>query len=490
MKKINIIDQIIDSGLVANGSTIIVGFSGGPDSLCLLHALTQIAEPYELTLVPVHINHKIRPSADAEAENAARICDRFDLECLIFEADCLGMAEDLGISTEEAGRKIRYEIFDEVARQLEEDGCPNENIYIALAHNADDQSETVLFRLIRGTGNHGLAGMPYLRPSDWGYMIIRPLLDVPREDIEAYIKANKLHPNIDESNMTSDYARNKIRNELIPYLEKNYNPNIRQALRRFAQCAEADDVFISDITFNEMDRYMTIDDESGTVELDITEMSDYPIAVSMRMFSMLFKMMGFEDRTSFELLQSVLRLAISGNPSSVLDLPDGYKAIKDYDRIIFSDDDEVIDSYLKTIEPGPAYSVDSQIMKIGEFNQMKQGLNEDTDVYAAFDFDRFNEQYPGKAGDITIRCRQEGDFITIRDGAHKKIQDFMVDSKIRKNFRDSIPMVCIESEVLWILPNGELSGEEQKKKGKYSQNFQINEATERVLFLEVEEILW
>ena len=168
MKRHSIIDTIIDGGLITEGAHIIIGLSGGPDSLCLLHSLSQIADSMNLTLIPVHINHKLRPEADEEEENVIRICDRLGLECESFEADCKGVADELRISTEEAGRQIRYDIFDEVASQVESGGVPRSKIMIAVAHNADDQAETVLFRLIRGTAAHGLAGMPVVRNSEAG----------------------------------------------------------------------------------------------------------------------------------------------------------------------------------------------------------------------------------------------------------------------------------------------------------------------------------
>ena len=196
MKRNHIVDNIIDSELIEPKNAVIIGLSGGPDSLCLLHALSSIADMYDLILVPVHINHMLRPEAESEADHAADICDKLDLECKVFEAPCNEIAKEMGISTEEAGRNLRYQIYDEVASELEEDGVPRDRICIALGHNADDQAETVLFRLIRGTGPHGLAGIPPFRFSERGYAIVRPLLETPRVDIEAYIKENRLKPNI------------------------------------------------------------------------------------------------------------------------------------------------------------------------------------------------------------------------------------------------------------------------------------------------------
>ena len=475
MKK-SVIDTIIDSGLIERDAYIILGLSGGPDSLCLFHALLQIADSYNLSLVPVHVNHKLRPAADDEAEHVARLCNRFGLECNIFETNVGEMAKDYSVSTEEAGRMLRYEIFDDVAKDVESQGVPSDKIYIAVAHNADDQSETVLFRLLRGTGVHGLAGIPEVRSSDEGYMIIRPLLKVTRDEIEAYIAANNLKANIDESNFESDYVRNKIRNELIPYLEKNYNPNIKDALRRYAEIADVDDSVMTDIAINTCQPALEIDQLDNVVTMDITELKDAPPGINRRVVALVFKSLRIDENSSYDLVLDVLRLIYSDNPSASYDLPGGYKAIRAYDTIYFTDNEK----YFGVAQPDDNLELMTQIILMKEF-KMPDDAN-----CAAFDFDKFNKAYPGRMGDIVLRTRCQGDWIAIRGGS-KKIQDFLVDTKVRKSVRDSLLMACIDNEVLWIIPNEELGTEEQREKGKFSHNFQIEDASERALFLEVSE---
>ena len=182
----NVIAKIKGSFLIDRGQTIIIGFSGGPDSLCLLDALTRISKDMELEIVPVHINHKLRKAADEEQAHAEEICEGYDLPLISMEMDCLEFAKNEKISVEEAGRMIRYGFFHKVADDIAERKKDIENISIALAHNADDQSETVLFRIIRGTGIHGLSGIRPVR-MDPVYPVIRPLLDVTRKEIEEYI---------------------------------------------------------------------------------------------------------------------------------------------------------------------------------------------------------------------------------------------------------------------------------------------------------------
>lgn len=477
MKK-PVIDAMIDSTLIVEGATIIVGFSGGPDSLCLLHALLQIQEPYNLEIVPIHVNHKLRPSADDEAEACCRMCDKWGLECTVYEADCKAMADDLGISTEEAGRYIRYDVFDEVAEDIKSKGTDEDKIFIALAHNADDQSETVLFRLLRGTGVHGLAGMPEVRASDEGYLIIRPLLQVTREEIEKYIKDNNLHPNIDESNFETDYTRNKIRNELIPYLEKNYNPNVKQALRRYAEIADVDDGAITMAAAEAVNDCLVDNEEYSALELDITNLKDTSPAINRRIVGIILSALRLETKSNYELVVSLMNLIYSENPSAVIDLPNGYKAMREYNKIYFTENTELFESK----------KANDNLRLMPQVMMAKEYTPKSDQVYAAFDFDEFNKKYPGKVGEIKLRTRQEGDFIAIKGGS-KKIQDFLVDDKVSKTVRDSILMACIDSEVLWILPNEAFSSYDLQEKGKFSHNFQITDATDRVLFLEIADIL-
>ncbi len=473
MKKNLIIDTIIDNGLVPPASAVIVGVSGGPDSLCLLHALNSIADMYDLMIVPVHINHMLRPEAYDESMHLGDICDRMDLDLRIYEASCKDVAEDLGISVEEAGRQVRYQIFDEVAEELENSGVPADKIIIAIAHNADDQAETVLFRLLRGTGPHGLAGIPVARMSEAGYLIVRPLLNIERTDIEAYIKEHKLRPNIDRSNDENTYARNRIRNELIPYLEKHYNPKIKDNLRRYAELAFMDDSLLRDIAMADYLKSVDVNADKEEAILDITMLKDNPPSINSRIVSMLFSLLRLESCATYENVTAVTGLIYGERPSAGIDLPYGIRARRVYDRIIFSTEEEII-------KPDESIAIYPRVMMAKDFVP-------DEDVpYAAFDFDSFNEEYPGRLGDIELRTRREGDYLPMRKGS-KKIQDLLVDSKVRRSARDSILMACIDSEVLWVLPNEHFNGEREKTKGRFSPKFHITEATKRVLLIELDD---
>ena len=346
---------------------------------------------------------------------------------------------------------------------------------IAVAHNADDQAETVLFRLLRGTGVHGLSGIPVVRNSEAGYMIIRPLIDIGRDEIEQYIRDNRLHPNIDASNMENDYTRNKIRNELIPYLEKNYNPNIRKALRRYAELADLDDTLLNEIAVSSMEGHISFEHEPDRILLDITDIRNNPVPVNTRIAWMILQMMRLEKFSTFELITQITSLIYSLNPSGSADLPEGARAYREYDTVIFAASCEELD-----IQPDTGLRMVPQVIMRKDYHP------DDEYMYAAFDFDEFNKAYPGRVGELKLRTRQEGDYLPMKKGS-KKIQDLLVDSKVMKRARSSILMVAIDSEVLWILPSKYFAGRQEQEKGRFSPKYHITEETERVLFIEIAE---
>lgn len=488
-----IISRIVDSETIENGSYVIVGFSGGPDSLCLLHALNELRDIMELEIVPVHVNHMLREAANAELENAGTICDRMGLDMVCFEADCLSAAEEAGISTEEAGRLIRYEIFDEIASDLAASGVPKEKIVIALAHNADDQSETVLFRLVRGTGGKGLSGISRVRSSEEGFMIARPLLSVTRKEIEAYVAETGFKPNIDESNSTNDYARNRIRNELLPYLEKNFNPSVKDALRRFASIANEDNEFLESLAMFEAESCLEILEEIPAVRIDAEYIRELPLALSRRIIAAVFTIMRCEDALSYKQIQSITELINSDKPSGMLNLPAGLVARRNYRHIEFRFSEDEKEGCRKASE----LETESPVHGGGEDEKLDVELCakvllrkeyeycDKSGSHAAFDYDSFSKVYPGKIGEIKLRTRREGDYIALKDGKRKKLQDVYVDEKIPRLEREGVLLAAVGNEVLWIIAGRESGCGTAPSRSKYSQNYHIDDTTGRVLFLEL-----
>lgn len=234
---------IIKNELINKNDKIVLGVSGGPDSMSMLHVLNKLKNSMHFEIVVAHINHMIRKEADEETLYVKNYCDKYNIPCFIKKIDILTEALKHKVGTEEEGRKARYNFFEEVRIKI--DGNK-----IATAHNANDNAETVLMNLMRGTGTSGLKGIEYIR----NHVIIRPLLECNRNMIEDYCKEEELNPKYDQSNKENNYTRNKIRNLLIPYIEKEFNPNIIDSLNRLSNIAKQESEYWNKITKNEYNK--------------------------------------------------------------------------------------------------------------------------------------------------------------------------------------------------------------------------------------------
>lgn len=232
-----VLETINRYNMVNKGDKIVVAVSGGPDSMTLLNCLIKLKDELGIQIVAAHVNHMIREVADEETKYVEDFCREHDVECYVKRADVLNIAKEEKISTEEAGRNVRYDFFEEVLKTTDSNK-------IAIAHNKNDNVETVLMNVIRGSGVSGLKGIEPVRLDKY----IRPLIEIERCDIEEYCKAESLNPKYDESNNENVYTRNKVRNLLIPYLKKEFNPNIIDSISRLSDLATQENEYIENVT--------------------------------------------------------------------------------------------------------------------------------------------------------------------------------------------------------------------------------------------------
>lgn len=221
--------------LIKDGDKIVLGVSGGPDSMCMLDMMRELKEEknIDFKIYVAHINHMIRKEAIDDEKYVQDYCKRYNIEFYVKRADVQKIANDKKIGTEEAGRKVRYDFFEEV---LQKTGSNK----IAIAHNKNDKIETIIMHLLRGSGLSGLKGIEPIRDNKY----IRPLLECEREEIEQYCESKNLHPRIDKTNFENEYTRNKIRNIVIPYIKKEFNPNIIQTLSRLSEVAKDESNYV------------------------------------------------------------------------------------------------------------------------------------------------------------------------------------------------------------------------------------------------------
>lgn len=463
MKKI-VLDTIKKHNLIEPHQHIVLGLSGGPDSVCLFHILNSIAKEWDLTIHPVHINHKFRPgAAEQDQKFAEELSRELGWHCESFVFDCRAIAEAEKMTGEEAGRKVRYESFARVAQNLVDSGeAQRENIRIAVAQNADDQAETILFRILRGAGTDGLSGISYERADEDGNIIVRPLLDGAKKDILTYCEAHDLRPRIDHTNKEPVYTRNKIRLELIPYLEREYNTNVKDTLIRMGKAAAADRDFLWKQAQQAFDETV-IERSESEILLNGEKLAGLHPAIRQRVISGAFSEIGLTGDVGSAHFDGCEAVCASDKPSARFDMPKGYYLTRVYGDI----------KAAKAAEAEPL-NIHIRRMSRKEYEKIKMTLNR----HGVFDAEAMEEAF-GKYCMIEIRAgiREPGDFITIGEGKTKKIQDYFIDAKVPKDERDRAILMKIGHEVLWAAP--------KNKKGRYSFKFKLSEHTKNVICIEI-----
>ena len=371
--------------LIHKGDHIVLGLSGGPDSVCLFHVLLRIAEEFDLTIHPVHINHQFRPgAAERDQVYVEELCAKAGasapagagaprvLPCRSFVVDCNALAKELGMTSEEAGRKARYDAFVQVAEEAAGQGTAETEkaagretagteqagssgaVRIVVAQNANDQAETILHRILRGTGTDGLSGIAYHR-MERGIPVVRPLLDVPREEIEAYCEENGLEPVIDHTNLEPVYTRNRIRLELLPVLAQ-YNENIIGTLARLGRIAAADKEYLWQQVDAAYAQLRTEDADGAVMEgvgnaegdgnaaggadpcpvvLDRAGLASQPEAIRHRVITRAFAEIGLESDISEERLRAADAIIMKKQAPKTVQFPRGYSLTVKQGRVFF-----------------------------------------------------------------------------------------------------------------------------------------------------------
>ena len=270
MLKEEVLKTIKTYNLIEKNDKVVIGVSGGPDSICLLHLLYSIKKELGFEIVVAHINHQIRKVADSETEYVKDFCKNLGIECFVKKENITELAKKQKKGTEEVGRQVRYDFFEDVAQKT------NSN-KIATAHNSNDRAETVILNILRGSGISGLKGIEAMRDNKY----IRPLIFTKREKIEEYCKENNLNPKIDESNMENIYNRNKVRNIIIPYIEKEFNKNIIQTINRLSDVATEENEFLQKLTEEQYNTISTI--ENDTIILDLKKFNHLELVIKRRL---------------------------------------------------------------------------------------------------------------------------------------------------------------------------------------------------------------
>lgn len=247
-----ILETINKYELIESGDRIVLGVSGGPDSICMLQILNQLKDKLNFEIVVAHINHGIRENAKLDEQYVIEVCKNLNIECHVLNTNIKEYSKQNKIGLEEAGRKVRYEYFNEILAKT------NSN-KIAIAHNSNDNVETIILNILRGTGPSGLKG---ILPKNGIY--IRPLIEIKREEIEEYTL--QFNPRHDESNDENEFSRNKVRNVVLPYIKQEFNPNIVDTITRLSDLISEESDYLEQET---LQKYNEILIEEKNLNLEV-----------------------------------------------------------------------------------------------------------------------------------------------------------------------------------------------------------------------------
>jgi len=450
--------------LVLSQHPLLVAVSGGPDSVCLLHTLVKLREKLGIRLHVAHLNHQLRGAeAEADAQYVSDLAHHLGVPATIEQRDVRAYQAQQHVSVEEAAREVRYTFLAQVAKSI---GASQ----AAVGHTVDDHIETILMHLIRGTGTKGLRGLkPCSRWQSAGnsLTIIRPLLQVGREETADYCRHHQLMPRVDVSNLSLSPLRNRIRHQLLPLL-RSYNPGVAEALLRTGRIASDDLAFID----KEMSRIWdeVAQKQENTIILDKEKFLELPSALKRHLLrTSIERLLGDVRDIETRHIEQIMD-ALTKSAGKRLNLPGGLIFSIGYNQYLIGSDPAalspfpVLDAEFPLKLPGetrlPGWRIEATII-------VPEAMKDDASGYKAYlDLN--------KAGDkMVVRSRQPGDrFQPLGMSQPKKLGEFMIDAKIPHAWRQRIPIVCSPAHILWVVG------------WRIDDRVRVTPATEQILCLE------
>ena len=428
---------------------VIVGVSGGADSLALLHSLLALHEAFRLRLQVAHLNHQLRgDESEADACFVEELAREWGLPATVESHDVAAFAALRRLSTEEAARLVRYGFLEQVA---EREGAQ----VVVVAHHADDQVETILMHFLRGAGLAGLRGMlpsttyPFKAP----VRLLRPLLDVTRAEIEAYCAEQQLTPRVDHTNADTGFLRNRVRHELLPLLEQ-YNPNLRAVLRQNARVLADDYDYLAERARGAYERTLLVrSDDSVAFALSgwrVLQPSLKRALVRLAVAELRPEMRKLDARH----VDDALYVADGGRVGARAALPDGLWLFRGVDSIVFAERlvlPELPEAPVRAASlpvPGQVHLENGWVLEARTLPQEElpaDALKGIDPLEAFFDAERM-------PGELTLRAREPGDrFAPLgMKGQRKLLRRFMMDAKVPEAWRARTPLVVAGDEVIWI----------------------------------------
>ena len=423
---------ITEHQLIEPGQSVLVGLSGGPDSVALLHILTKLPRDLKPAAAAVYVNHQIRPrAAKKEEQFCYDLCNKLKVKFFTEEANVPELARQSGKGLEETGRDVRYEIFGKLVRKHGFDK-------VALAHHMDDRVETVLFHILRGSGLAGLGGIPIKRDN-----IIRPLHRVSKEEILTYLKKNNLSYCIDRSNLRGKESRNFIRNKLLPLIRSRINQRVDSAIISLSETASEDERFLEQLVDRSYRRTVKIS-AGGKLELDLTRFAGYNLWLRRRLLRRCLAEVSSTgkapDRVAVEQLLKLIR-----ETARACSLTGKIEAVIAGDRLVLYRRGSI--RYEIELQPGKRTKLTPLMLNLNCWTSPGVGNlpRQRRATVAVFDSARL--VFP-----LLVRNIRRGDrFQPLGMSGRKKVGDYLTDRKTDRVYRDEIPVVCDNNGIIWLV---------------------------------------
>lgn len=456
LKKVR--DYMREHEMTAPGDAVIVALSGGADSVCLLTVLKQLATP-EFLLRAVHVHHGIRGAeADRDEAFAQKLCESLSVPLCVAYCHVPAYAAEHGLSEEEAGRILRYQVLEKEAGKWEQELPAGSRVKIALAHHRDDNAETILHHLLRGSGLTGLAG---IRPVQGRR--IRPLLCVGREEIRAYLEAGHISWCEDSTNQSLDYTRNRIRSQVLPLLKTAVNEQAEEHILQAGQIIGQADAYLRQQA-EEIWQEAVCGREEDLAAIPLTAFARQPEILKTYLIRHMLDQLhpGWKDIGSRH-FTAIAELA--GKPvGSRLDLPGGLMARTGYETL------EIVRKTKREVSVKTESGADGEIhgrqtvpeLHMTVFSRQKDQEIPKNQYTKWFDYDKIK-------GTLSVRTRRTGDYLILPSGGSKTIARYMIDEKIPKEKREQILLLAEGSHVLWVVGF------------RISEYYKIEEHTENIL---------
>ena len=443
---------------------MVAGVSGGADSICLLKVLKEFQNPMNLKIFAVHVHHGLRgKEADEDQNFVEELCEKWDIPLKTFKVDIKGLSREQGISLEEAGREARYRLFNQV---LDETGAN----YIAVAHQQEDQAETIMLHILRGTGLDGLCGM-----SPKQGRIIRPLLNSSRAQILRFLDENKISYRVDSSNLDSDYTRNRIRNILFPTIQEMFMVNPANQLLRLSEIVQGDKDFLEN-TAEKAYNSVRLND-TNEVEISIDELKIFHPAIIKRIIRHAWEKINKNKKNLEQIhVDQILDLCMKNHTGKRIMLPQGIEARVAYGKLIISKQqfrlEETysykieIEGVTKALKAGGTLHGNIMAAAVAFTQYGSPEIIKENNLIQLFDYDKLS-------GGIILRNRKPGDLIRpYGSSGEKKLKEYFIDKKIPREKRDRVPLVVQGDRVVWIIGM------------RTSQDFRADHDSKKILVLE------